>query len=167
MLTLNQPGADAKLNGPVNRQEKTMKTLKDLADQQWRMIVDVSENTIDVCRPDPDRRGAWVGPLATVNVGSTEEDDDGEEVFDMTASSGRDAVAVALLPHFADLVCWAREQLESLNAIHFDSGSQSGRFHRELRDRLDWIIGCVDQRDERLASGTHGFHRFDEGKVKP
>ena len=141
-----------------------MKTLKDLASEQWRMIVDVGENTIDVCRPDPDRRGAWVGPLATVKVGMTEEDDDGDEVFDMTASDGRNAVAVALLPQFAGLVCWAREQLEALNAIHFDSGSESGRFHQDLREWLDWIIGCVDQRDERLADGTHGFHRFDKGK---
>lgn len=142
------------------------KPFDSLADEDWRIMIDeydVNEPTI--CYPDPDRRGAFVGPLAKVHVGCTVENDDGDEVLDLSGASGRNLYAVACLPQFAELLRWAKKEMGSLNAIHFDSASQYGRFMIELRERIAWIEACINDRDMEIGSGSGpvGFERFSRG----
>lgn len=131
-----------------------MKTLADIAKSQYRMLADVNENTVEICRRDPERNFSFIGPLATVNMGVTEEDDYGDDVFCLNSEDGCVLYAIATLPKMADLVLWASAELNKLNGIHFDSTTEAGRFHQELRDRLTWIISAVDDRQQTMSHGT-------------
>lgn len=141
-------------------------TLDSLADEDWRFQIDADQiNEPTICYPDPGRRGCFVGPLATVFVGATEENEDGDEVLCVSGADGRNLAAIACLPHFAGMFRWMRQEMERLNPIHFDRQSDYGRFMRELRDRMNWIACCIDERDAEsdggFGPGMHGFQRFE------
>lgn len=134
-----------------------MKTLADIAKHSYRMIVDVNEPSVEICRPDPEsKRGGLIGPLATVNGGATEEGEDGEEVLCLDSEDGCVLYAIAVLPKLAELVTWAQVEMEKLDGIHFDTTTESGRFHAELRKRVDWIISAVDDRPQTIWEGEWG-----------
>lgn len=128
--------------------EHHIPNLRDLATEDWRIQCSSDDAEAQIVQPDPDRRGRWVGPLATIPMGCTEMCDDGEGDYDVILldnQDGRNLFAVAALPQFARLVCWAMDELEQLNGIHFDSTSESGRFHRELRNRCKWLEQLIQR----------------------
>jgi hypothetical protein len=140
---------------------ETSEPLETLAGEDWRIIVDEADiNSPTICYPDPTRRHALVGPLATVHVGCTESDEEGEEVLDLGGADGRNLVAVACLPQMVELLIWIKVHQNKLNPIHFDSQSENGRFMQGLQKRVDWILECVNDRDETMGAGEHGFERF-------
>lgn len=145
-----------------------MKDFDSLADEDWRIVVDEHDiNEPTICYPDPDRRGCMVGPLVTVPVGCTVENDDGDEVLDLEYASGRNLYAVACLPQLAGLLRWAKAGMESLNPIHFDEQTEHGRFMQELRQRIDWIETCINDRDSEIGGGSViGFERFKDYSAK-
>jgi len=134
-----------------------MDGLAKVAEWDWRMHYDPSEdpNIVLFLAPDRRRRGAWIGPLVNVPMGMTTRDDDGEEMLDLEGVDGALLYAVAAVPQLARLVTWAHEAIEKLNPIHFDSATEAGRFNRELRERLRWLVTMVAQRDETLSEGYH------------
>jgi len=137
-----------------------MKNFDSLADEDWRILVDEYEiNEPTICYPDPDRPGAFVGPLAKVPVGATVENDDGEECLELDASDGRNLYAVACLPHFADLFRWIVSRYSALGVSEND---EYNAFVDELKDRVDWIRECIDERDTEIAAtgGSIGFQRW-------
>lgn len=132
-----------------------MKTLKDLAGEKWRYRIDELDEHAELVRVDKTNPRARIGPLASVALGVTEEDEDGNVVFCLDGEDGRNLVLVAALPQFAGLIVWAEEQLRTLNGIHFDSATEGGRFHNELARRLKWLRGLVDERDAHADEGEY------------
>lgn len=135
-----------------------------LADENWCILIDdydVNEPTI--CYPDTDRPGAFVGPLVKVHVGTTVENEDGDEVLELDGAEGRNLYAVACLPQLAGLLRWMKGGMASLNPVHFDGQHEYGRFMRELRDRIAWIEGCINDRQMEIGpgSGSIGFEKFE------
>lgn len=125
--------------------------LSELAREQWRVMVDEHDiNEVELVRPDPDHRGAFIGPLARVMVGLTVENDEGEEVLDMTARDGRTVAMLAALPFFAELVCFIRD----------NDGGDVTRFIREVKRRAQWLSEAIDERDEEMGPGVHGLHGY-------
>jgi hypothetical protein len=142
-----------------------MTDFKSLADEDWRIVVDEAElNEPTICYPDPIRPRALVGPLVMIHVGSTVDNDEGEECLDLEGADGRNLAAVACLPQFAELFRWIGKGMSELNAVHFDSQHDYGRFMQELRARVDWITSCIDDRDETMNAGMHGFDRYRNRK---
>ena len=126
-----------------------MRNFDSLADEDWRILVDEYEiNEPTICYPDPDRRGAFVGPLAKVPVGATVENDCGEECLELDGADGRNLYAVACLPHFADLFRWIASRYSTLGVSENDEYNE---FADELKDRVDWIRECIDERDMEIA----------------
>lgn len=137
-----------------------MKEFDSLADERWRILVDEHDlNEPTICYPDPDRRGCFVGPLAMVYVGATVEDEDGEEVLDLADSSGRNLAAVACLPKFAELFRWIDKQYAKLGV---SESEEYNNFVDALKDRVDWIRACIDDRQEMMNAGVHGFEDYRE-----
>ena len=125
--------------------------LSELAREQWRVMVDEHDiNDVDIVRPDPQQRGAFIGPLAEVMVGLTVDNDEGEEVLDMTTRGGRTVMMLTALPHFAELVCFIRDA---------DAGDAE-RFIREVKRRAQWLSEAIDERDEEMGPGVHGLHGY-------
>lgn len=142
-----------------------MKDFCSLSDEDWRILVDefdVNEPTI--CYPDPDRRGAYVGPLAKIPVGCTVENDDGDEVLDLEGADGRNLFAVACLPQFAELVRWIRAERAKIDQPSPLPIEALMRFLRQLLERIDWIEQCINDRDMEIGAGSGpiGFVRFGE-----
>ena len=126
-----------------------------LAEEGWRIQVGAYEiDEATICYPDPDRRGCLVGPLATINVGATVEDEDGEEVLDLEGADGRNLAAIACLPQMAGLFRWIRSEAGKLGVSEND---EYNAFVDELTDRIDWITACIDERPETMNVGLHGF----------
>jgi len=151
--------------------EPSRPKLEDLASESWRIQIDDAEAEANIVMIDKDRRGAFIGPLATVPAGCTElvvgEGGDGDYVTNlMDDADGRNLYAVAALPQFARLVCWIENELEKLGGIHFAASSKEGRFHRELKNRCEWIKQLVDERERTMDNGTHLLMSFDEA-VEP
>lgn len=138
--------------------ESKLKTWSDLAKQEWRFQVDVANAEATIVRPDPDNPRLRVGPLATLPLGMTGEDDDGEPcAFVDDNCDGLNLFAIAMLPEVARLIAWATNGMAKLTAVHFDSAHDYGRFMRELRRRVAWIKEGVDARMATLSDGEHGF----------
>lgn len=137
-----------------------MATLKELAAEDWRLRIETYDAEATIVRPEPG--GTWIGPLATMTIGMMTDDEDGE-VACMDNQDGRNMVAIACMPQFAELVTWAIAELYKLNPIHFDQQSDYGKFTTDLDRRLHWLRALVDERVETLAGGTHELGR-DEGK---
>lgn len=134
-----------------------MKDFYSLADEDWRIQIDENELTEPtICYPDPDRRGCFVGPLATVHVGTTVENEDGEEVLDLECADGRNLVAVACLPQIAKLFQWIDNEYAKLGV---SENEDYNNFVDALKDKVDWIRTCIDERPETLNAGQHGFER--------
>lgn len=137
-----------------------MKDFDSLADEHWLIQIDERELTEPtLCYKDPDRRGFLVGPLVTVHVGTTIDDDDGFEVLDMEGADGRNLVAVACLPIFAELFRWIDQQYSKLGA---SENEEYNNFVDALKDRVDWIRACIDDRPATMNPGTHGFEEYRE-----
>ncbi len=137
-----------------------MKNFDSLANEDWRIVVDEYDiNEPTICYPDPDRGGSFVGPLAKVPVGATVENDDGEECLELDGADGRNLYAVACLPHFADLFRWIESRYSALGVSEND---EYNAFVDELKDRVDWIRACIDERDMEIAAtgGPIGFQRW-------
>lgn len=133
-----------------------------LSEEDWRVLVDEYEiNEPTICYPDPVRRGCVVGPLVTVHVGATVDDDCGDEALDLSGADGRNLAAVMCLPQFAQLFKWIREEQKSLELPHPDPVARISRFYRELINRVDWIESCIDDRDEVMSTGMHGMARYE------
>lgn len=136
-----------------------MSTFNDLADEDWRIVIDdeISEPTI--CYPDPSRRGAYVGPLARVYVGCTIENEDGDECLELDGDDGRNLFAVACLPQFADLCKWIDARYGKLGV---SENAEFNKFVDELKARVDWIREIIDTRTDEISedSGPVGFVRF-------
>lgn len=133
-------------------------TFDDLRDEDWRIQVDDYDlEEPKLCYPDPDDHRKLVGPLVTVHVGAITEDDAGEDALDMEGADGRNLMAVACLPQIAELFRWIRTEYESLGVSESEEYSV---FVDSLKDRIDWIAACVDERPETLNHGLHGLERF-------
>lgn len=130
----------------------------DLADQDWRVNVDECDiNEPTICYPDPDQRGRIVGPLATLHVGVTVEDEEGEEAIELDGDDGRNLAAVACLPQLAELCRWIDAKYKALGVSADDEFNQ---FVDELKGRVDWIRDCIDGREPQMHPGLHGFERY-------
>ena len=132
-----------------------MKNFDSLADEDWRIQIeahDINEPTI--CYPDPDRRDCFVGPLVMVHVGVTTEDDEGDDALDLEGADGRNLAAVACLPQFAQLFRWIDSQYDKLGV---SENAEYNTFADALKDKVDWIRSCIDDRPEILNVGQHGF----------
>lgn len=139
--------------------------LQDLATADWRMLIDpnTDENEVSIVRPDEGRPGALVGPLATVFMGVTFSDDEGEDKIDLTGEDGLVLRAIAMLPQMAELCCFIRNGLGELMAIvaNDEHAAALRRFCRELKAREEWIREGVSDRDEDMpASGMHSVSRY-------
>lgn len=136
-----------------------MKDFQSLSDEDWRILVDEYElNEPTICYPDPNRRGAFVGPLAKVPVGCTVENEDGDEVLEIEGADGRNLYAIACLPQFAQLFKWIDDQYSNLGVSGDD---EYNRFVDELKTRVDWITACVNERDMQIGPSSNiGFSRF-------
>lgn len=83
------------------------RVLSDIVGQRWYMSFDGDDpgaDTIEILRPDPDRKGAYVGPLAQILIGLQFEGDHGESILGMTGEDGLVAQCVHLLPEIARLI---------------------------------------------------------------
>lgn len=130
--------------------------LCDLAASQYRFLVNEHDiNDVEIMRPDKESRGCFIGPLATIPVGYTEENDEGDEVLDLTGEDGMILYAVAALPFFAELVCWTNSQLDEIG-----NSPIPAEFIKGLRSRALWLQHLIDERDITVGAGTHGFHKF-------
>lgn len=140
-----------------------MATLKELAAEDWRLRIETYDAEATIVRPEPG--GTWIGPLATMTIGmmTDDEDDEDGEVACMDNQDGRNAVAIACLPQFAELVTWSLDEMSKLNPVHFDQQSDYGKFTTDLDRRLHWLRALVDERAGTLADGAHELGR-DEGK---
>lgn len=135
-----------------------MTDLFSLADEDWRAIIDECDlNEVEICYPDPAGRGRMVGPLVKVFVGSTTSDEEGEEVIDTEGADGRNLAAVLCLPQFASLFRWITKEYDKLGVSESD---EYNTFVDELKNRVDWIRQCVDDREETMNAGEHGFDRY-------
>lgn len=145
--------------------------LRNLAGEDWRIQCSADDVEAQIVRPDPDRRGFWIGPLARMPMGSTEiiptefDWDEEHETTLLDDQQGRNLFAVAALPQFARLVCWTICELDTLEGIHFDSAQEAGRFHRELRNRCKWLAELIDDRgrtmDDTEPRTCHTLMTFD------
>lgn len=124
----------------------------ELADQRWRILLEADDiNEPSIQAVDPDRRGCFIGPLAVIPVGATTEDSDGIEMLETDSDDGLILAAVACLPQFAELFRWVR------NAF---GDAPRSPFVDELLDRVCWIEACIDDRDDALYPGQHGFESY-------
>lgn len=138
-----------------------MTELAMLADEDWRVQIDECDiNAPTIAYSDPDKPRCFVGPLVTVHVGSTVDDDEGNEALDLEGADGRNLAAVACLPQFAELLCWIELEQAKLNSVHFDSQNEYGQFMLELRERTRWIAACINDRQETMGPGMHGFDKY-------
>ena len=139
-----------------------MKKFDSLADEDWRILVDEYDiNEPTICYRDPDRWGAFVGPLAKVMVGATYESDDGDECLVLDGYDGRNLSAVACLPQFASLFRWIERKHPELGVSEND---EYNAFVDELLNRVHWIRECIDERDAEIAAtgagASIGFARW-------
>jgi len=135
-------------------------TLRTLAKEDWRIkIDDIDENEVAIFRPDIEKRGAWIGPLASVFLGMVVDDGDGGDAFSLDCQSGRNLYAVAMLPQFAGLVTWIDGELKRIMKQIGDELPDA--FLRELKDRIDWLIEAVDRRDESMSEGTYNLMSYE------
>lgn len=134
-------------------------TFDKLANEDWQILVDEHDiNQPTICYPDPDRRHAFVGPLALVPVGSTVENEDGEEVLELDGADGRNLYAIACLPQFAELFRWIDAKYAELGV---SENAEYNSFVDDLKSRVDWIRDCIDDRDMEIGvGGPIGFIRF-------
>lgn len=134
----------------------TTYTFDSLIDEDWMVHVDRDDiNEPYTCRADEGIFGKrWIGPLVKVPVGSTEVDEDGEEVLDLSGPDGRNLAAVACLPEIARLFHWINEQYVQLSDAEDSSYAQ---MVDELIDRIIKITRCIDQRPETLEVGFHSL----------
>lgn len=140
--------------------DRYAETFDRLANEDWRIMVDEYDiNEPMICYPDPDRRGAYVGPLVRVQVGATVENEDGDECLELNGADGRNLYAVACLPHLAALCSWIDRNYASLGVSEND---EFNKFADELKARVDWIRALIDDRDMELAAtgGAVGFPRY-------
>ena len=141
-----------------------MKDFDSLANEDWQIMVDEYDiNEPMICYPDPDRRGAFVGPLVKVHVGATVEGEDGDEVLDLEGFGGRNLYAVTCLPKFAKLFKWIDSQIYALGVSEND---EYNKFVDDLQSRVDFIRSCIDDRDMEIGAhvlynGTIGFSDYD------
>ena len=141
-----------------------IKTLKDMAGERWYARVSADEYEVDISRR-ADTGNHWIGPLIILMLGEIElasDDENDEEVWNIESEDGRNLFAIMALPLMARLVTWARAELDELNGIHFDGATDAGRFHRELRERLDWILDAVDRREPYINAGDHSLMSYDQ-----
>lgn len=142
--------------------------LRELASQDWQACIrDYDINDVEICYPDTDRRGCYVGPLMTVNMGMTFENEDGDEVVDLGGMDGVTLTAVMCLPQFARLVTWADDELRKLTTIEPSGENRdTGAFLAELRARVDWLIEAIDGRDTStgFGEGHHSIGSYDRTK---
>lgn len=124
--------------------------------QQWFGQIDrLDMNHATIQRRDQEKKGCWIGPLATVPIGMTEDDDDGEQVACL--DEGEDGITlwlVLLLPQIADTLMWIKDALSLMNGIHFDKATDAGEFHCELRRRVELILGEIEDRPARIGPGV-------------
>ena len=126
----------------------TKRKLADITGQRWFMRIDDMDSfpdTVQILRPDPDRRGAFIGPIAEVRVGLAGEDDDGEMCLLMPGEDGLVAYAVHLLPAIAKIIIEASELTDR------DKGDNVARIAHAARALID----AIDGRDEELAAGLN------------
>ena len=134
-----------------------------MATQQWRCQVDEYDlNEPTICYRDPTRPTVFVGPLATVPIGATEEDEEGETVLDIGGPDGMNLAAIMCLPQFAGLCEWIQNELSTLGPSKCDESGEDkyGAFVAGLRDRVGWIVSCINKRDETMTVGLHGFESY-------
>lgn len=154
-----------------DKQINTDTDLDRLAREDWRMQPCASVAEARIVMPDRDRRGCWIEPIAEIPTGCTEtviDDGTGPDVLSTYETTlinnieGRNLYAIAAIPQMARLITWAMNEMCKLNPIHFDSQNESGRFMRELRNRMNWIRESIEKRDRTLDDGTHKLMTFDE-----
>jgi hypothetical protein len=136
-----------------------MSTFFEMADQDWRVIVDdcdITEPTI--AYPDQRGRGRMVGPLVKLYVGVTVTDEDGDEALELDGEDGRNLAAVACLPQLASLCRWISKEIAKLGVSEND---EYNVFVDELRNRVEWIRECIDEREPYMHPGEHGFDRYN------
>ena len=126
-----------------------------LAGAKWYARVEPDENDVVINMRDP-ARGGWIGPLLTVPVGMSSEDEDGEWLLETDNLDGAILHAAMLIPDTIETLLWAQRQLDTLNAIHFDTTTQCGRFLSGLRRRVTWLLDTM-MLDEPMAAGDHCF----------
>jgi hypothetical protein len=85
-----------------------------MAAYQWRAIADGDNQAMIGYRDGRE----FVGPLATMPIGETEEDDDGEEIYPADQDDLRRIHAVLALPMIAKLFGEILEGKHSIDAIH-------------------------------------------------
>ena len=135
-----------------------MRDFFSLADEDWRAVVDECDlNEVEICYPDPAGRGRMVGPLLKVHVGCTTSDEEGEEVIDMEGADGRNLASVMCLPHLASLCRWITKEVDKLGV---SANDEYNTFVDELTNRVDWIRSYIDDREDTLNAGEHGFERY-------
>ena len=134
-------------------------TLRTLAEEEWRIqIDDIDYNEAFIVRPDKERRGTWIGPLATIHLGMTTSDDNGDDAIDLDCQDGRNLLAILLLPQFAELITWADDEMSRIiNQI--GGGELPDAFLRDLKKRVEWLRGAVDQRGEIITGGITSVMR--------
>ena len=141
-----------------------MRKLDSLADEDWQILVDEYDiNKPTICYPDRERRGCFVGPLAKVPVCATFENEDGDECLELDGADGRNLYAVACLPQFAELFRWIDSEYSKLGVSESD---EYNAFVDSLKDRVDWIRACIDERDMQIGAtgaGSIGFERWRAG----
>lgn len=131
-----------------------MKNFDSLADEDWRILVDEYDiNEPTICYRDPDRLGAFVGPLAKVMVGATCESDNGDECLVLDGDDGRNLYAVACLPQVASLFRWIECKYAELPV---SENGEYNAFVDELKDRVDWIRECIDDRNAEIGAAGAG-----------
>lgn len=139
--------------------------LCDLADRarDWRFLVDEDDGEeVQIVRMSPPPNRIMIGPLATIMLQDSFEDaESGEPMFDLSGEDGLMLYALAALPQLAGLVVWATEEIDKLNGIDFDGTNNAGRFHNELRRRLNWLTDLIDKRDSAVGEGTHGLAVYE------
>ena len=139
-----------------------MKDFDSLADENWRILVDEYElNEPTIYYPDSDRPGFIVGPIASVHVGATVDDDEGDEALDLEGEDGAILAAVACLPQIANLFRWIDAEYYKLGGI--ENGEYDSFVHG-LKVRIDWIRDCINKRPKVLNVGQHGFTSFPASK---
>lgn len=140
--------------------EGKLKTWSDLAEQEWRFQVDVANAEATIVRRDPDNPRLRVGPLATLPLGMTGQDDEDEPcAFVDDNCDGLNLFAIAMLPEVARLIEWVDNAAASLPDPRLDPTYAYAAFVKEVRRRVSWIKEGVDARAATINDGEHGFHR--------
>ena len=117
-----------------------MSTLSELAKEDWRFYVDDMAGEAQILKPNPSLRGAFIGPLATIQLKYETEDDDGDSEWFVDGEDGRNLFAIAALPGLARLV---RNILE-------------GRDPQEVYEEAQDIQDAIDNRGETVHEGVWG-----------